>query len=374
VDALRLLTVELAAEGHDGEIYAVAISPDGASVLTGGWDGHLRLWDASSAALLGGVQADAKPLSACGWSPSGLECVSGSMEGVLAFWDAANLQPITHFMAHTRPVSAIRYAPDGQQLATSSWDKQVALRRAGKEREARVLAGHGDIVAGCRFSGDGTRLLSWSYDGTLRLWDTAGAKELAPFSGHEDRVLAADMSADGLWAVSAGREGVLKLWDLTSRQEAASLPLPVEVRAVLFLPDGATVLVADAEGLLALLSVPTLTVRGELETGRKPLCADLSATGELLAVGCEDGRPCLVAVQGLDAAPLVVAVTPAVKQTAGVFGRILGTRKVTNVFRFVCPACRKTSDLKALPTKPFACPACHRSLRASALAPALAAR
>jgi WD40 repeat protein len=47
-DAKRLLTLS----GHAGPIHAIAYSPDGARIATGGFDGHVRLFDAKTGSLV----------------------------------------------------------------------------------------------------------------------------------------------------------------------------------------------------------------------------------------------------------------------------------------------------------------------------------
>src|SRR5262249_22528081 len=118
VATLRPVTIDECGEGHDGEIYAVAYNPDGETLLTGGWDGCLRLWDAVSAAPLTALKAAPKPLSACAVTPDGQRWLSGSMEGVLAVWGSVTKQPVLEFLAHTRPISAICFTPDGGLMAT----------------------------------------------------------------------------------------------------------------------------------------------------------------------------------------------------------------------------------------------------------------
>src|SRR3954453_17178670 len=66
-------------EAHGGGVFCCTYTPDGAFVLSGGWDGWLRLWDASSAAVITGFQAGPKPLSACAVTPDASRWVSGSM-------------------------------------------------------------------------------------------------------------------------------------------------------------------------------------------------------------------------------------------------------------------------------------------------------
>jgi WD40 repeat protein len=365
VATLRLCDHVPGADRHAGEIYGCAFAPDGAAVLTGGWDGWLRLWDASGACLAE-LQAAPKPLSCCAFSPDGSRWLSGSMEGVLGFWTALGREPCGSFLAHTRPISVLRYAPDGQTLATASWDRLVVLRPVGKEGEGRGLSGHQDIVAGCRFTADGRKLLSWSYDGTARLWDLATGRTTATLAGHQDRVTAADLSPDGRWAATGGRDGQVKLWDLATAAEVGSVPVGREVRFCAFLLDGESLVLVDAEGSCLLLKVPALEPADQVDSGRKVLCAALAPSGGLLALGCEDGQPAFVEVAGLERAPLVVTAMPTLRPPAGLLARLLGKRQATRVLSYTCPSCRVAGELATPPAKPLPCPACRRLLRVHA--------
>ena len=89
---------------HDGEVLACAYTPDGSFVLSAGWDGHLRLWEASSGARLTALRVGPKPVSACAVSTDGKRWLSGSMEGMVATWDAHSHQMLGLSVVHTRPV------------------------------------------------------------------------------------------------------------------------------------------------------------------------------------------------------------------------------------------------------------------------------
>jgi WD40 repeat protein len=346
-------------------VYGCAFAPDGAFVLSAGWDGHLRLWDASTGAAVTALQAGPKPLSACAVAPDGMHWLSGSMEGLMSVWDAVSHQSRQNFMAHIRPVSCIRFSPDGKRLVTTSWDRQVVLRLVGKEREGKVLSGHHDIVAGCRFTPDGKRLVSWSYDCSLRVWDGETGRCSATLSGHTDRVVAADVSPDGRAVISAGRDGSLIFWDLQERSQVTAVRLG-EPRACFFLPDGRSVATVDSQGWVLLLTAPGLEVQAELGTGVKPLCGDLGPAGSLIALGAEDGRVHLVGVDGLEGAPLVVTAFQTLKAKATGLGRLLGKAKLMPVFQFTCPVCRHAVEVHDLPRQSFACAKCGRQLRVDA--------
>ncbi len=360
---LLLLDAEPGPGRPGADLYSVTYAFDGRSVLSAGWDGFLRSWEAPSGAEIASLQVSAKPLSACTISPDGKHWLAGSMEGVLTIHDAETQELVFSMTAHTRPISAICYAPVGEQAATASWDRLIALRHFDKDREARVLSGHKDIVAGCRFTGDGGRVLSWSYDATLRLWNAANGREEHVLRGHADRVTAAAPSPDGQWAGSGGRDGAVLLWDLAAGVSVASIRRPTEVRACFFLLDGSAVGVVDAAGVVTFLSAPDLTVQSEVEIPTEPLCASLSPSGTELVLGCQDGSLRFLAVEGLEESPLLVTAGRRPRDGRGVFDRLLGKPRLRYVYECTCPVCRRAVESAQLPTQPFSCPGCRRPLR-----------
>jgi hypothetical protein len=360
-----LLTTEPAGEGHEGDVLACAYSPDGQFVLSAGWDGYLRLWETAQGTQVTQLKAGSKPLSACAVAPNGRRWLAGSMEGLLAYWDGMLQTQTLMFLAHTRPVSTIVYSADGV-LATTSWDRQVILWDRNREREGRTLTGHADIVSGGRFTPDGRTFVSWSYDGTVRLWEVGRGRPLAELTGHADRILAGAVCPDGRWAATGSRDQALKLWDLARPCEAGSVTLAAEVRACFFLLDAASLVTVDSDGLVQVFSVPDLEPRESHATRLPVQCADLSPTGGQLALGCSDGRVCLVAVDGFDSAPLLVTPTQGTRQTANLFQRMLGKHRTVPTFEFTCPACRQAFELPPQsPGQAASCPACRRSLRLS---------
>jgi WD40 repeat protein len=354
---------QVISDRHNGEIFCCTFTPDGTAVLTAGWDGCLRFWNVATGDVILNLKAGAKPLAACGLTTDGKRWMSGSMEGILALWEAETQRPLFQFVAHTRPISAVVMAPDGGIFATASWDRQIVLRKTGREREGRTLSGHGDIVAGCRFTPDGEQLLSWSHDGTVRLWEVATARELALLGNHEDRVTVAAISPDGGAAVTASRDGVLKLWDLKERTEIACAKQSAEPRCVFFMLDGRAILTADANGWLVLLGIPSFEVEADLQTGQIPMCGDQAPSGELFALGGEDGTIRFVQVEEYGHAPLFVTPSQIMEESSNFLDKLLGKKRMTTLFRYVCPICRYETRVPKLPDKPVGCPMCTRQLR-----------
>jgi WD40 repeat protein len=367
---LRLLSADRNAGHHEGEISCCAYTPNNRAVLTGGWDGWLRAWDADSGAALASLQAATRPVTACAVSPDGKEWLAGTLEGVLARWDADSKKPLSKFVAHPRPISAIHFTAAGPGLATAAWDGKVVVRDRADGQERKTLTGHSDIVAGCRFAPDGRSLVSWSHDGSLRLWDVKRGKTQKTLGGHADRVVAGAVSPDGNWAASGSRDGVLKLWELQSGAQRGTTGMGGEIRACFFLLDGETLAVVEATGRLRLYGLPNLTLVTELATGLAVQCAELSPSGGQIALGCHDGTVQRAGIEGFDHTPLAVTVTQAGRRTATVLQRFFGRSRWIAVNQFVCPACRHPFELPAQePRVPTPCPNCRRSLRVGGVIP-----
>ncbi|MGL4554960.1 MAG: WD40 repeat domain-containing protein [Gemmataceae bacterium] len=360
---LRLVDVPGPFEKHDGEVYSCSYSPDGAYLLSAGWDGLLRLWDASTGGTLSSLAASPRPLSACAYSGDGKQWLSGSMEGLLCTWDSVSHQMIGSFVAHTRPISGLSYSPDGRLLATASWDRQVAVRNAEIPRESRTFGTHHDIVSGCRFGADGSQLFSWSHDSTIKVWDVASGREAATFAGHSDRVTTLAISPDGRMALSGGRDATVRMWDLEQMAELATVNIGAEVRACFFLLDGESVIIADAVGRLFLMTAPAFQVRAQIQTPFRAMSGALSPNGLQIALGSEEGIVHFLDIEGQDEASFVVTATQSLKEESTVFGMLFGGTRTTRKYTYTCPSCRQVVESVTLPPGPVPCPRCHRQLR-----------
>jgi hypothetical protein len=359
-----MLTPASLSGGHGGEVFGCAYTSDSLFVLSGGWDGFLRFWDTGDGNQVSSLQASKKAVSAVAISPDGRQWLSGSMEGLLAHWDVLTRQQLSMFLAHARPISAIVFSADARTMATASWDCNVILWNLSREREGRTLSAHSDIVAGCRFTPDGQTLVSWSHDRTVRVWDVALARQVAQLAGHPEPVKAGAVSPDGHWAATGSDDGTLKLWDLPGRREEASASLGADIRGCWFLLTGDALIAVDASGNLSLHTVPSLEVQTKLQTLLPVQCGELAPSGSQLALGCNDGRVHVVAVDGFDSQPLLITATQTSRRAQTVLERLVGKSHIIQSYLCTCPACRQPFELPQVdPARTASCPKCRRQLR-----------
>jgi len=103
-------------------------------------------------------------------TPDGKSVLSGGSDNVLRLWNAA--QELLQFKGHTKAVVSVAIHPDGDLAASGGWDGRVCLWDMHTGRLMRWYAGHRGAVTEVEWL-DGNRIRSASQDTTALTWRTS---------------------------------------------------------------------------------------------------------------------------------------------------------------------------------------------------------
>ncbi|TAE67417.1 MAG: NACHT domain-containing protein [Oscillatoriales cyanobacterium] len=228
-------------KGHTSSIRSVAFSPNGETLASGSNDRTVKLWDCDTGECLQTLRGHSDQVRSVAFSPYGKMLASGSDDRTIKLWDYHTGECFKTWQGHSDWIHSIAFSPDGKTLASGSEDRTVKLWDCHTGECLQTSQGHGDWTRSVVFSPDGKTLASGSGDKTIKLWDCHSGKCLQTWQGHSNWVNSVAFSPDGKTLASGSGDKTIKLWDchsgecLQTWQGHSSL-----VRLVRFSPDGKT--------------------------------------------------------------------------------------------------------------------------------------
>ena len=164
--------------GHTEPIECIAVEPDGRWFATGGSDHLVRIWDTATGALRHVLRGHTAPVQALASSPDGTLLVSAGEDMTARVWDTSTGEQRRDLL-HERPVWSVAWTPDGTRIVTGAGDVAVRIWAPDRDDEVLGLRWPGYFVSHLVVTPDGARIVARSFTGALRTWDagTGAARE-----------------------------------------------------------------------------------------------------------------------------------------------------------------------------------------------------
>jgi WD40 repeat protein/serine/threonine protein kinase len=309
---------------------AAVFTPDGATLVLGGQDRNLTIWDFVGPKKSIQLKGHADAINSVDVSPDGSTVASGSNDGTVRLWDISNCWNEKPSVTHTDWLESVIVSPDSKYVGSGS---QNALFKLLEVESGQVVASvHPTNTYGahrCSFSPD-SRLIAVETRDFIRLRKVPSLEEVESFPGSSPRfasdrstliyfrkkgdhgefqwrnpdstiertipvdwrwILQLAVSPDGR-KIAASQGGDLRFWRVEDPKTAIPLgPFLDDVRGVSFSSDGALLACSSWDSTVALYRVsekPSLISRWTAHRGFA-LSVAFSADNRTLATGGDDG-------------------------------------------------------------------------------------
>jgi WD40 repeat protein len=217
-------------EGHANIVYGVAASPDGKRIVTGAADKTALVWD-SNGRLQRKLTGHTNEINVATFSADSTRILTGSDDKTIRVWNAATGAELLRLQGHTAAVFGVAVSPDGSRIVSGSVDGTARIWDAATGAELIQLKGHTGAVFGVAVTPDGSLVVTGSKDNTARIWDAKTGAELHRLSGHSGPVFGVAISSDGNRIVTGSGDGTARIWDLAALRPQFSAPQNLVTRA-----------------------------------------------------------------------------------------------------------------------------------------------
>jgi WD40 repeat protein len=246
-------------EDNDAGVFAIALSPDGETVVSGSQDGTVKLWNTDTGKVIKKWMGHTERVESVCWSPDGERVVSRSEDDTFRVWDVKSgetiIGPINAKNAHRGRVC---YSPDATMIAINGRNLTIWDANTGQLLKTFFL-GRSRIAGYLGWTSDGKTLFAgevkidtptWTVDNGRRIYfriislSPSDERILASISRsdftvqlynfetnqpigtplrHEHYVQSGTFSADGKFLVTSCHDDHIYTWDLSAILKEADL-------------------------------------------------------------------------------------------------------------------------------------------------------
>ncbi len=269
---------------HEDRIWSLAYSADGMLLASGSADGTVKLRHPNGT-LLQTLKGHAWGVWDVSFSPDGSRIASAGLDGTINLWhrDGTLLQSFSEGVA----MLAVTFSPDGQTLASGGNDGIIKLRRLDGTF-VTSFPPQTTAIQRLAFSPDGQILAAAKDSGSIELWHPDGTL-ITLLEGHTNVIDDIDFSPEGHTLLSASRDGTINLWHLDGSLLTTLTAHDGEVRGVAFSPDGQTIASASIDNTVRLWRPQGMPFLKILRQSTGAVGQAVSADGNHIATGNQDG-------------------------------------------------------------------------------------
>ena len=225
-------------QAHEKDVWALQVSPDGKSLITGSADKTAKFWDFKviQEEVLGTTRKTprltllhtrtlkvADDILALRISPDSRLLGVSTLDNTVKVFFMDSLKLYLTLYGHKLPVLSISISYDSKLLITSSADKNIRIWGLDFGDCHKTLFAHSDSILSVAFvptnaDDNGHHFFSSSKDGTIKYFDGDKFEQIQKLTGHHSEIWAMSVANSGQFLVTASHDKSIRVWNQTDEQ------------------------------------------------------------------------------------------------------------------------------------------------------------
>lgn len=243
--------------GHTGRVSSLAVSEDDKTLVSAG-DTSVRIWDVATATTLRTIpNVDARQPTQVLLARDGATIMTTGFDGNAKLWDAKTGE-LRRTFAHSPGkgrLFALATTADESLVFTGGDDRMVKVWNRASGALDRTISGHQAGVNAIAVAGDGQTIVTASDDRTVRAWNARSGASLHVWHQFVDEVWHVGVVPKSSLVVSGGATNSLRVGELVSWRSQGRVGADTRTMALAFAPSGEILASGHQSGIVTLWSV-----------------------------------------------------------------------------------------------------------------------
>ena len=214
VQKIQLFTLH----GHNSIVNCLTLTRDSRHIISGSSDASVRIWSFQEKAQVGIFRGHKSKVFAVYYVERPPSIVSGDYDGELIIWDFTKLAIIKK-LNHPRSILKLILTRNQFNLIAGSVP-DILIYEFGSDKKVSTMEGHTGAVRSLSLTSNEKKLVSGSSDNFIIIWDMTSKKEIVKLAGHIGTIKSIVLTSDDLFIVSGSNDKTVRLWSMqTGKQE-----------------------------------------------------------------------------------------------------------------------------------------------------------
>lgn len=240
--------------GHTNWIYSVNFSPCGKTLVSGGTDGTVRVWNIKSNQQENAYTQSGVPLMYASYLLTGELIVAKIYGNRVEVWNLEQGERLVTIKL-LENIRFVRFSDKGDQFAVANLSEiKVWKAAAPSSSKLSTILGHTRVVDSLEFSLDGKTLACGYWGEGVRLWDIARKSSKNPLEANQSKTFhSVGVSASGEIVSTSFHGNTVRVWNIERGEMSAELINPNKLHrrgAVAFEPICGMLAISDSVGTI----------------------------------------------------------------------------------------------------------------------------
>ena len=275
------------------KISSIAINPSGEWLAFGAKKlGQLLVWEWQSESYVLKQQGHYFDMNTVSYSSDGQYIATGGDDGKVKVWNATSGFCFVTFSEHSAAISGVEFAKQGQILFSASLDGTVRAFDLVRYRNFRTFTSPSPVqFSSFAVDPSGEVVVAGSIDSfEIFMWSVQTGKLLDILSGHEGPVSSLSFSPTGNLLASGSWDKSVRVWNVYGRSRAVEpFQFGAEVLALAFRPDGKELAITTLDGQVTFYDADHGRQKSVIE-GRKDVSGGRKADDRMTAANNSSGK------------------------------------------------------------------------------------